>query len=655
MINQLVKDWAWQVNDGMPDPKDRTHLEVLEQVLKDHKYSEEFVHQYISEIEFQNKDSFLKYKSKHKMRPTTAVTIGGKETTAGEADPEDKTKEKSEEPKKASDIIGDPKVGDNKDQLDMLANGFDGFKKATGNKPAPGNAGSAFNEIVSGQGVKMLHSNPNMSEEDLAMSMYKSFGETKLGQEQSKSPGTGKPPEGIKDPDAYSKCVIAARSAKSKFDNTNKRTKTLQESGKFGKPNPPQTFYGTAKSLKAQAQAIDKAEKVILPNGSEVSKEDAKEFVLMGGGGQNPSDTATFINDDKGNLMLQFHSDKSDAGDIQDNSTLKAESERIRSKVANNKNLNPDERRKSLKAIDSYNKKINDIEEGYNNQTIPVAKNLKSIPAEKTAEIIDKGTDMSNPKKSTLKKNLDAAVIGSSGVKKQYKKYLPKDSDENNLTTAQKYDMVRRLVADGKGLVKDVKVITKVGATIQDQMGDNAPEGIDVKKNLSDQREGAVDYLRERRDELNKIYPGPPALGDKQEQDSTISGFHLNMLDDNSYDSNEPDKNKRFKGIMDSSFDVNMGGVIVNKEVLRKALGVDDTKEFRKQFRIKESEQYTYADKEKTIVTGKRVHTILLSNKDGTELNIGYKTYRSKQGPTGNTGTTLQWSKDMQNNIKEAQ
>ena len=32
-----------------------------------------------------------------------------------------------------------------KDQI--LENGFDGFKKATGNKPAPGNAGSAFNEI----------------------------------------------------------------------------------------------------------------------------------------------------------------------------------------------------------------------------------------------------------------------------------------------------------------------------------------------------------------------------------------------------------------------------------------------------------------------------------------------------------------------------
>ena len=50
IINQLVKDWAWQVNDGMPDPKNRDHLEVLEQVLRDHKYSEEFIYEYISQI-----------------------------------------------------------------------------------------------------------------------------------------------------------------------------------------------------------------------------------------------------------------------------------------------------------------------------------------------------------------------------------------------------------------------------------------------------------------------------------------------------------------------------------------------------------------------------------------------------------------------------
>ena len=58
-VNQLVKDWAWQVNDGMPDPKQRTHVEVLEQVLRDHKYSEGFIHQYISQIQILKNSIFV--------------------------------------------------------------------------------------------------------------------------------------------------------------------------------------------------------------------------------------------------------------------------------------------------------------------------------------------------------------------------------------------------------------------------------------------------------------------------------------------------------------------------------------------------------------------------------------------------------------------
>ena len=37
------------------------------------------------EIDFKNQDAFKKYNSKHKMRSTTKVTIGGKDTTAGDA------------------------------------------------------------------------------------------------------------------------------------------------------------------------------------------------------------------------------------------------------------------------------------------------------------------------------------------------------------------------------------------------------------------------------------------------------------------------------------------------------------------------------------------------------------------------------------------
>ena len=50
-FNQLIKDWAWRTNDGMPDPKNRNHLQLLEAVLRGHKYSEKFISAYIDSIQ----------------------------------------------------------------------------------------------------------------------------------------------------------------------------------------------------------------------------------------------------------------------------------------------------------------------------------------------------------------------------------------------------------------------------------------------------------------------------------------------------------------------------------------------------------------------------------------------------------------------------
>ena len=49
-INALVKDWAWRVNDGMPDPKNRNHIGLLEDTLRAYKYSEDFISEYILSI-----------------------------------------------------------------------------------------------------------------------------------------------------------------------------------------------------------------------------------------------------------------------------------------------------------------------------------------------------------------------------------------------------------------------------------------------------------------------------------------------------------------------------------------------------------------------------------------------------------------------------
>ena len=49
-INTMVGEWAYRVNNGMPDPKNRNHLEILEATLRDYKYSEKFISAYIKSI-----------------------------------------------------------------------------------------------------------------------------------------------------------------------------------------------------------------------------------------------------------------------------------------------------------------------------------------------------------------------------------------------------------------------------------------------------------------------------------------------------------------------------------------------------------------------------------------------------------------------------
>ena len=103
----------------------------------------------------------------------------------------------------------------------------------------------------------------------------------------------------------------------------------MQGLGKFGKPQSPVTYYGATQSITAQVSAVDNANRVLLPSGVEISKDDANKFIKMGGGGANPSDTATFVSDDKGNLMLQFHSDKTSTADIQGSKTVSAENKSV--------------------------------------------------------------------------------------------------------------------------------------------------------------------------------------------------------------------------------------------------------------------------------------------------------------------------------------
>jgi hypothetical protein len=380
------------------------------------------------------------------------------EKAASSSDDSDSGSEKSS--KMTDNVYGVAGEGDTDVKNNMFKYGFADYQKGTGNRPAPGSAGSAFNEIASGEGVHMLGETPKMSENELARKMYEQYKETALGKEQSKSSGVGKIPKDIDNPKLYSKCVIAARSAKTKYDTTQNRVKSLQDSGKFGKVDKIDTYYGAADSIQAQVDAINGANTVLLPNGTEVSKEDAVKFVKAGGGGMNPSDTATFVKDGDGNLLIQYHSDKTSTADIQDNSTLAQEGENYKSSIDAISGLSDEEKAKAKSIVDEYSSKMSKIEENYNNQTSKIANRLSELPIDDQISIIEND-------KGTLKKNIEVALFGKDGKpKSQFKDYLPKDATTDSLSMEEKYEAVRKLVTDGNGKANEIKVITKVGLAI---------------------------------------------------------------------------------------------------------------------------------------------------------------------------------------------
>jgi len=98
IIDKILTEWAYRVHDGSPDPTNPYHLVLLERSMNGMGLPRRFktgLLQRLRELEFNDEESFKKYKSDLKggeIRPTTKVTIGGKETTAGEieGDEEDK-------------------------------------------------------------------------------------------------------------------------------------------------------------------------------------------------------------------------------------------------------------------------------------------------------------------------------------------------------------------------------------------------------------------------------------------------------------------------------------------------------------------------------------------------------------------------------------
>ena len=211
--------------------------------------------------------------------------------------------------------------------------------------PAPGNASSLFNETVSMVGAELLKENPNMSREELKTKLEGMFGETEAWKSMTKKP------------EHIDTTVDAA------ITKYNMTKEAMEDAGINPKEAQTKSYYGTEVSLQNQYDDIMKHEgsfyggngqeitsiptdtetRMFLENfkdpktGEKLSEQDInnmldnpndkeviQRFLALsaynGGGGGNPSDTATIITEDDKMQFIAF-SDKTSLGDQQANST----------------------------------------------------------------------------------------------------------------------------------------------------------------------------------------------------------------------------------------------------------------------------------------------------------------------------------------------
>ena len=588
-------------------------------------------------------------------------------------------------------VVGEKGAADNDVKNNLLKFGYKGYLKATGKKPAPGSEGSAFNEIISGTAAKLLQKNPDVSEEELTRIITSQFCGTKLGKEQTVTQTVVKDlPNDLKKVPCASKALICARSARKKYDNSISRANSLTEKGLFAKQRNLETYYGAEESLDAQVKAIQNAKRILTPKGDVVAKEDAIAFVMMGGGGANPSDTATFVTDEKGNLMLQFHSDKTSTGDIQDNSTLKKEIDKKLEQVDGmvTRGIITDRESKRIKSIIlAHAKDVEEVESTYNDGVALVSQNLIKSDNQQGASFKEQVGVIQSGAEPTILKNIDDVLFGKKGIKSEAIKYLPakyKDKDgnpkpglnEDTIELQDKYFMIRAVAAErgGEAYNKVVVKVSKMLVSKSIREGKKPVSGIDVNNVLSFQRKKVVESHFKQFREMDKTtvnYRGKKmGLGTYLQGIDVVDSFHLKMMDGDTrnYEQGKPGS------LVFSTLDVNMGGTVVNGDVLKSCFGVSSSREFLQNFSVQEKATLTYEFNEKQAiaklsnagikkptaeqiadarnVTGMNIFTFAINKKSKETRDVGYRTYRPKTGKAGRTNTTMQYSPAMQECFK---
>jgi len=554
----------------------------------------------------------------------------------------DKSK-KSEPPKKDTKVKsfkGAPgKLSDREDSLsdgEIKQKALDlGYVKNS-EHTAPGNPGSMANEIMSGEVSDILQSKPEMSDDDLTKVLYNTLKGTKLGQ-QIASKGTiatsrsKTTPEGLNS-QLYAVMKASALSGKQKHNRMVKAIDTLSESGKVNKPMKIRNFYGTSVSLQKQIELIEKSEGPFYTNkGDEIPKDKLIFFIKNSGGGDNPCDTSTIAIDEKGRGIVTFHSDKMTTGDILSNTTPNSEAKGQIAMIDKLK-ISDSVKQKSSDIINQSITDLNKIEAAFDDAAIPVAQELKDKDISSLIDAIKSNKDIA----SRFIGGEKSVFQNKAGKYKFPTDISPDASEEEQLQAFFDYmGNEEKPKAPSKDMIKFISRIAK---------------SQDIKTDFSSIRKRAIERQQKLLDELNSeqitIQGTKMGLGNYLEKKTLFKNLHLDIIDGK----NAANDIFRFNGLLN----VNHGGVVVEANELRKALGVNTTDELIMKVKIGlPDEGQTVTKSKEGVITGRNIFMYIL-DEEGNKVPFAYKTQRSKQGETGRTNNTIQYTKEMQERLVES-
>ena len=554
------------------------------------------------------------------------------------AEPKSDTKpDKAQPSKKSSSPSNSPARGKLADRDDKFSDGaikqkgLDiGYNEVDGFKPAPGNAGSMMQEIMTGEASNIITLKPDITEDELQRALYNQVKDTTLGKQNSGGETFKRGDREGLDKKLFALMGSTAKSGMQKHKKMTKAIDALAEDGKVIPPAKIRNFYGHSQSIDAQVELIKASAGPFYTNkGVEIPRDQLVEFIRVSGGGENPSDTSSIAIDSKGRGVVTFHSDKISTADIQANSTPNKESDQMKDVVSGLK-IKEETKAKAIAIIEEGQKSLIAAEAALKDVGVPLGQGLQKIDLGSAIEKIKSDPLVASRfvggKKSiftgTKTKNRFSIEDGAS-EEEQLKSFIDYMADPNK-TKEPSSDMI--------------KLIQRVGAQN------------DVKVDLGKIKQRSLDVQRETNDKLNETQIKLPngkskGLGDYLEGKNIIDKLHLGVVD-----GEKGEGVGKYPGL----FNLNMGGTVVEAEQIKAALNIESTDDFITHFDVgKPGDGEEVTKNAKTgAITGRNIFVYAIT-KEGKRIPIAMKTQRSKQGVTGKLSTTYQWHPEVQKKFKD--